>query len=178
MIRQLILFTGFVLTTLTLQACSDSGVPDPQPAPPELTERVAMLMGGWPHAKAITETGKPTAFRIGRDDDFNEVMLSDGVELTDEQRQTLVSLLSRDDAYDWDIAKGCEPMNGVLVTFEDGATYARVRFCFQCMILEYKPGSSEDFDPINAELVEWVKGVFPNDKAIQSLGTKEQAPGL
>jgi hypothetical protein len=166
---------------LTLAGCSDNAPANGEKTPPgqlELTERVAMLMGGWPHAKAITETGKATAFRIGRDDDFKEVMLSDGIALTDAQRQTLVGLLARDDAYLWDIAKACEPMNGVLVTFEDGATFARVRFCFSCMILEYRPGSSEDFDPINAELVEWVKGVFPDDKAIQSLGTEDEASGL
>lgn len=162
---------------LAVTGCSDSGKVS-KPQPPELTERVAMLMGGWPHAEAITETGKATAFRIGRDDDFKEIMLSDGIALTDTQRQTLVGLLARDDAYDWEIAKGCEPMNGVLVTFEDGATFARVRFCFQCQILEYRPGSSEDFDPINAELVDWAKGVFPDDKAIQSLGTEEEASGL
>ena len=162
---------------LTASGCSDSGKVS-KPQPPELTERVAMLMGGWPHAKAITETGKATAYRIGRDDDHNEVMLSDGIALTEAQRQTLVGLLARDDAYDWEVAKGCEPMNGVLITFEDGATFARVRFCFQCQILEYRPGSSEDFDPINAQLVDWVKGVFPEDKAIQSIGTDEEASGL
>ena len=165
---------------LLVSGCSESSsVSEQQPSePPKLTERVAMLMGGWPHATAITETGKATAYRIGRDEDFNEIMLSDGIALTDEQRQTLVGLLARDDAYEWDIAKGCEPNNGVLVTFEDGATFARVRFCFSCQILEYRPGSSEDFDPINAQLVKWVKGVFPDDAAIQSLGTKEEASGL
>lgn len=171
------------LTTvlLTIAGCAnraDEVATPPKPTTPELTERVAMLMGGWPHAKAITETGTATAFRIGRDDDFNEVMLSEGIALTDEQSEALVGLLARDDSYGWDYAKGCEPMNGVLVTFEDGATYARIRFCFQCKILEYSPGSSEDFDPINAELIVWVKGVFPEDEAIQSLGTQDVAPNL
>jgi len=167
---------------LALTGCSEVPVsnpePDPQPAAPELTERVAMLMGGWPHAKAITETGKPTAFRIGKDDDFNEVKLSDGIELTPEQRQTLVDLLAKDDAYGWEIAKGCEPMPGVLITFEDGATYARIRICFSCQMIGFKPGSWEDFDPINAELVQWVKGVFPDDEAIQKLGTEDEEHGL
>lgn len=165
---------------LFFSGCSESSsVSEQQPSqPPVLTERVAKLMGGWPHAKAITETGKATAYRIGRDDNFNEIKLSSAISITDEQRQTLVGLLARDDAYEWDIAKGCEPMNGVLVTFDDGATYARVRFCFRCQILEYRPGSSEDFDPINAELVRWVKAVFPDDEAIQSLGTEDEASGL
>ena len=167
----------------TLGGCSERGPvsenQQPGPSePPELTERVAMLMGGWPHAKAITETGKATAYRIGKDEQFKEVMLSEGIALTDEQRQALVGLLARDDAYGWDYGKGCEPMNGLLVTFEDGATYARIRFCFSCEMLEYRPGSSEDFDPINDELVKWVKGVFPDDEAIQSLGTEDEASGL
>jgi hypothetical protein len=175
-----ILMLGLILL---VTGCSEGGsvsentTPE-TPEPPELTERVALLMGGWPHAKAITETGKATALRIGRDDDFNETYLSEEIELTAEQRQTLVELLARDDAYLWDSAKGCEPMNGVLLRFTDGATYARVRFCFSCQIVEYRPGSSEDFDPINDELVEWVKGVFPDDEAIQSLGTADEASGL
>lgn len=172
-----ILIASLFCLFLVAAGCSDSGHVD-QPITPKLTERVALLMGGWPHAKAITETGKATAFRIGRDDEFNEIKLSDGIALIDAQRDALAGMLARDDAYLWDIAKGCEPMNGVLVTFEDGATYARVRFCFSCQILEYSPGSSEDFDPINAELVEWVKAVFPDDEAIQSLGTIDEPSGL
>ena len=173
------LFTTLGVTLFVMLGCAEQpAITPPDSVSPELTDRVAMLMGGWPHAKAIIETGKATAFRIGQDDEFNEVMLSDGIALTAEQRQTLVDLLARDDAYEWDIAKGCEPMNGVLVTFEDGATYARLRFCFSCQILEFRPGASEDFDPINVELVEWVKGIFPDDEAIQSLGTDQETPGL
>ncbi|MEO0475387.1 MAG: hypothetical protein AAF085_05340, partial [Planctomycetota bacterium] len=81
---------------LLISGCSteDAAVETPS-SPPELTDRVAKLMGGWPHAKAITETGKATAFRIGKDEDFKEFMLSDGVELTTAQRQALVDLLAR-----------------------------------------------------------------------------------
>lgn len=154
-----------------------SQVPDEQA---ELTDRVAMLMGGWPHAKAITESGKATAYRIKMDpeQDYKEVMISGGVELTPEQRSELVGLLAKDDSYGWEYAKGCEPMPGVLVTFEDGATYARLRICFSCQMLGYKPGHWEDFDPINGKLVHWVKGVFPDDDLIQKLGTEQQEHGL
>lgn len=169
-----LILTSAMLATM---GCSESSKVN-TPKPPEFTERVVELMGGASHAKAITETGSAKAYRIERDADFKEITLSEASILSDDQRQTLVGLLARDDAYLWDIAKGCEPMNGVLVTFEDGATIARIRFCFQCMILEYTPGSLEDFDPINAELIEWAKGVFPDDRAIQSLGTAGEVPGL
>ena len=165
---------------LALCSCSEGGSVDAPPQKKGLTERVAVLMGGWPHAKAITETGKATAYRITQDpdQDYKEVMISEGVGLTPEQRKTLVDLLARDDAYGWEIAKGCEPMPGVLITFEDGATYARVRLCFSCRMVGYRPGSWEDFDPISAGLIEWVKGVFPEDRAIRSLGTDDEATGL
>lgn len=113
----------FAACLLFLPGCTGDKT-DPASSTPQLTDRVAKLMGGHPHAKAITETGKATAYRIQQDPDqnFKEVMISDGIALTPEQRGALVELLARDDAYDWDIAKGCEPMPGVLITFEDGAT--------------------------------------------------------
>ena len=168
-------FSLFALVIL-LQACSNGNTAKAPPTAPEPSERVAMLMGGWPHAKAITDTGKATAFRIMRDpdDDFKEKIISKGIALTAEQRAQLVALLADDASYGWDVAKGCEPMPGVLVTFEDGATYARARFCFSCQMVGFTPGNREDFDPINAKLVAWVKGVFPGDELIQKFGTEEQ----
>ena len=170
-----------VLVTL-LAACSGGGSSSnaPNTEPPEPTERVAVLMGGHPHAKAITETGKATAFRITQDpdQDYKEVQIGDGVALTPEQRQELVALLADDGSYEWDLAKGCEPMPGVLITFEDGATYARVRICYSCVMVGFKPGSWEDFDPINQELIDWAKGVFPDDEAIQGLSVDGGNSGL
>jgi hypothetical protein len=160
------------------------GCADPQPTQPaeesiELPERVAILMGGWPHAKAITETGKATAYRITYEQgDPDTETLGPAITLTPKQRSELVSLLARDDAYEWDIAKGCMPMPGILITFEDGATYARVRLCYSCRMVGYRPGSWEDFDPINEPLIDWAKGVFPEDEAIQSLGTAGAERGL
>jgi len=146
----------------------------------EPNERVTKLMGGAPHAEAITQTGTATAYRItqDRDDNYKEKIISEGIELTPEQRAELVGLLARDDAYGWGYAKGCEPMPGVLITFEDGATFARVRICYGCMMIGFSPGNWEDFDPIYAELVAWAKGVFPDDQAIQSLGTEDDTGGL
>ena len=166
-----------LILALLVVGCSDGGpVADKPAAPPELSERVAMLMGGWPHAKAITETGEATAFRIMQDPEqsYKEVTLGEGIKLTDAQRAELVGLIGRDEAYGWDFAKGCEPMPGVLVTFEDGATFARLRICFSCKVLGYTPGDWEDFDPVSNEMIDWVKGVFPEDKLIQKLGTDDQ----
>ncbi|MEM6505622.1 MAG: hypothetical protein AAF711_09155 [Planctomycetota bacterium] len=165
--------------SLPLAGCSNDELAVEDAALPKPTGRVAMLMGGWPHAKTITETGKATAYRIERDlETGEEKMLGAAVALRPGQRTELIGLLSRDDAYGWDIAKGCEPMPGVLITFEDGATYARLRICFGCQMLGYTPGGWEDFDPINGALIAWVKGVFPNDRLIQKLGTPEDEGGL
>lgn len=161
---------------LLFSGCSESGPESERASPqtPVLNQRVAILMGGWPHAEAITETGAATAFRIlNPEDPPEEEKTGPGVPLTKGQRQALVEALARDDAYLWDEAKDAEPKYGVLVTFEDGGTYARVRFCFKCQMLEYRPGSKGFFGPINDELVEWVKGVFPDDEGIQKLGTPE-----
>jgi hypothetical protein len=161
-----------------LSGCTDRAVEAPPATTP--SERVVKLMGGAPHAEAITQTGTATAYRItqDRDDNYKEKIISEGIELTPEQRAKLVGLLARDDAYEWDYAKGCEPMPGVLITFEDGATFARVRICYGCMLIGFSPGKWEDFDPIYTELVAWAKGVFPDDQAIQSLGTEDDTGGL
>ncbi|MFN3168917.1 MAG: hypothetical protein ACE37H_17855 [Phycisphaeraceae bacterium] len=178
----LMLVTWSCIAAITQVGCADKS-PEDQQVPDgevQLTERVAMLMGGWPHANAITTTGTATAFRItqDREDNFKEKIISEGIELSPKQREALVALLARDDAYAWDVAKGCEPMPGVLITFEDGATYARVRICFGCQMIGFTPGDWEDFDPINDELIAWAKGVFPDDQAIQSLGTEDELGGL
>ncbi len=174
-------FLIFMAFCFSLPSCSN-GDALKEPAKPQLTERVVRLMGGWPHTKAITETGKATAYRIqlNRENNYKEEIISEGIELNPKQRQALVGLISRDEAYEWDISKGCRPLPGVLITFEDGATYARVRFCFSCQMLQYKPSQTgwENFDPINSELIKWVKGIFPDDQAIQSLGTDEEALNL
>lgn len=162
-----------LLTLLLLPACGSGSTAKNNPATSEPTERVAQLMGGWPHAKAITQTGKATAYRITQeldeDNTFKEVIISDGVELTPDQRRALVELLARDGSYEWDVAKGCAPMPGVLVVFEDGATLARLRICYECMMVGFKPGGWEDFDPVYAALVEWAKDVFPDDAVIRGL---------
>lgn len=168
----------FVLTVLPLVGCADRTTNSPPPIP-KPTERVATLMGGHAHAQAIIETGKATAYRITNPEaEPRDEKLGPGVHLTAEQRAAIAALLARDDAYEWDVAKGCEPMPGVLIAFEDGATFARVRLCFSCQMIGFTPGSWEDFDPINKQMVAWVKGVFPDDKAIQSLGTAEEPSGL
>ncbi len=160
-----------LLTLLLLPACGGGATTRQSSEEIKLTDRVTTLMGGSPHAKAVTQTGKATAFRIKQDpkQDYEEVIISEGAALTPEQRAALVELLARDDAYEWEIAKGCEPMPGVLITFEDGATYARLRICFECKMLGFTPGSWEDFDPVYNDLVKWAKDVFPDDAVIQGL---------
>lgn len=86
--------------------------------------------------------------------------------------EELARVLVRDASYEWDMAKGCEPMSGVLVRYARGAERVDVSFCFECEMLSIAPVGSdawEDFDPVRRELVALVQEVFPGDAAIQAL---------
>lgn len=170
-----------VVYGVVLVACSKPGDSlEDSEQPPRISQRVIDLMGGDEHADVIRYAENVIAYRIKIDpkQGFKEVQLCEGIELTGRQRRALTGLLVQDGAYEWEIAKGCQPMPGVMIAFEDGETRSELRLCFQCGIVEYLPGSHEDFDPVYAELVQWVKGVFHDDQAIQALGTTDQQDGL
>ena len=88
-------------------------------------------------------------------------------------RETLRDLLLDEGSYELEIAKGCEPVFGVGVSFVVGEQAVDVLFCFQCDILAvYQDGrvvGDEDFDPARTRLVALVKKFFPNDDVIQQL---------
>ena len=71
------------------------------------------------------------------------------------------------------MAKGCEPVFGVGVTFARGEQSVDVLFCFECDILAVYQGGrgvgDEDFDPARTRLVRLVKKFFPADDVIQQL---------
>ncbi len=177
MIRKPSLWFFLISIYLVLPSCSSENESSPQ-----MSKRVVELMGGSSQVEIIKKTGTAFAYRIQMNPklEYGEEIIGEGVQLTPEQQQGLVGLLVRDDAYGWEFAKPCKPRYGVLIKFEDEAKSVRLRFCFSCQMLEFMPSEkgSEDFDPINGELVQWVKGVFPNDTEIQSLGTPNEVHGL
>ena len=114
---------------------------------------------------------------IGQDGGFKETRLSEGVELTHDQRRAFAALVLSDASYDWRIAKACMPLPGVLVVFTDGDTRSEVRICYSCVMVGFTPGSWEDFDGIN-HAIAWAADVFPDDEAIQALARDGISSGL
>ena len=89
--------------------------------------------------------------------------------LKGKQLEVLQSLLVDPENYGWDYAKACETNPGVLLLFSKGAKQLEIRLCFECLMIGFKPGHWEDFDPIEEEMIAWVKTVYPDDEVIQSL---------
>jgi hypothetical protein len=95
------------------------------------------------------------------------------------QAATVRELLFTDGSWLFDLAKGCEPVPGVLLRAWKGGRYADVQLCFECLMLsvtvdtpvdQFPPGNRwEDFDPVKPRLVALVKALFPSDAAIQAL---------
>ena len=98
-----------------------------------------------------------------------EESLSDFKPLAGKQLKELQSLLTDTDSYGWDYAKDCVFSPGILIVFSKGDVKSEVRICFECMIIGFTPGHLEDVDPVEQELIDWAKSVFPNDKIISSL---------
>jgi hypothetical protein len=88
-------------------------------------------------------------------------------------RVTLRDLLLDEGSYELEMAKGCEPVFGVGVSFMLGEQVVDILFCFECDILAvYQDGKvvgDEDFDPARTRLVRLVKKFFPDDNVIQQL---------
>ena len=86
---------------------------------------------------------------------------------------TLRDLLLDEGSYELEMAKGCEPVFGVGMSFASGGKAVDILFCFQCDILVvYQDGRAvgdEDFDPARTRLVTLVKKFFPNDNVIEQL---------
>ncbi|MBK9387220.1 MAG: hypothetical protein IPN34_20585 [Planctomycetes bacterium] len=106
-------------------------------------------------------------------------LLARGPELDSAQRELLKRLLFDDGSYELEMAKGCEPMPGVLLRVWRGESYLDLALCFECKMWGIGVVSErqvfpehwdwEDFDPVNAPLVALVKELFPADAVIQGL---------
>ena len=84
-----------------------------------------------------------------------------------------ISAILQKDIYEWNMAKGCEPIPGVAVEYTKGANKVLIFFCFECdILLTYLNGnrvSGEDFDRAHSSLAVLIKKIFPNDSEIQKL---------
>mgnify|MGYP004137711973 FL=1 len=84
-----------------------------------------------------------------------------------------IAAILQKDIYEWNMAKGCEPIPGVAVEYTKGANKVLIFFCFECdILLTYLNGnrvSGEDFDRAHGSLAALVKKIFPNDPDIQKL---------
>ena len=94
---------------------------------------------------------------------------------------TLRDLLLDEESYKLGLAKECEPVFGVGVSFVAGEKAVDILFCFECDILAvYQDGKvvgDGDFEPtsthpqgnLHRRLVTLVKNFFPTDDVIQQL---------
>ncbi len=103
----------------------------------------------------------------------NYEMTAGPLDVSDSAAMELRELLLDSANYDWDYAKGCIPDFGVRVQFQHESDSIDVLFCFECNLMvvfhNEKPVGGEDFDKARREIVAIVKGLFKDDKAIQSL---------
>ena len=90
-----------------------------------------------------------------------------------ESISTAIAGLLKKDIYEWNMAKGCEPIPGVAIEYTKGGDKLLIFFCFECdILLTYLNGKrvdGEDFDRIHRALANEVKKIFPNDPDIQKL---------
>ena len=105
----------------------------------------------------------------------DERSLTDFQPLTGEHLAELQAILTDEQSYDFDIAKACLPVPGVLIVFKKGSRHSEVRLCYACNMVGFTPGDWEDFDPIERQLIAWAKGVFPDDDVIGSLSMTSDA---
>jgi len=99
-------------------------------------------------------------------------VLQGPVDVDEESRAALASVLLDDGTYEWDSSKTCEFLPGVLLRYEADVP-VDVLLCFSCDELEVFVGKRqvghEDFDVRRPDLVRVAKRLFPNDPAIQKL---------
>ncbi len=145
-------------------------------------ERVVTLFGGKDAWAAISSPTKVEAFRL-KDKVFvpNDARKPFGgypvtagpVDISLEEAEKVVSILSNETIYEWDSTKACEFQPGVAVRFTGAEETVEIVFCFSCEVLAvYRNDErvgSEDFDKARESLAAIVKRWFPDDEAIQSL---------
>ena len=89
------------------------------------------------------------------------------------EARALRDALAREEAYLWDVAKGCLPTWGALLEFGGEAPRLQVLLCLECDILNVHLDGvlvgGEDFDPVRSDLVGALQSAFPADPVVRDL---------
>ena len=96
------------------------------------------------------------------------------VSLSADQAARLRELLLNPASYDFDSAKGCQPLYGARLRFQhEDSRIVDVLLCFECDILavyfDDEAVGGEDFDAVSEELRSLMKELFPDDPEIGKL---------
>lgn len=160
---------GIALTALA----ATYGLQGMLPAEAGSSSKLGTLYGGPKGFAVLKNPERIEAFRLSHVAGEEPVVTAGPIKVEQPTSQQIVSLLSADKSFDWNLGKGCIPIWGVRLSFYRGTDRLDVLLCFQCDILGVslngKELKFEDFDPVHAQLVKIVKVIFPDDPEIQKL---------
>lgn len=164
--------------TLTILLLLLGGCQRPAEQPAVSSQELLAVFGSQQVIDTVHAASEVHAYRLA-DSSFYEDELSsyersgEALTVSEADRLQLRDVLLDKESYELEMAKGCEPVFGVGVTFVKGERSVDVLFCFACDILVvYQDGKvvgDEDFDPARTRLVRLVKNFFPTDDVIQQL---------
>ncbi|VTS02727.1 Uncharacterized protein OS=Pirellula staleyi (strain ATCC 27377 / DSM 6068 / ICPB 4128) GN=Psta_3044 PE=4 SV=1 [Gemmata massiliana] len=143
------------------------------PAASGSTPELLKLFGGPEGLAVIRGADKIEAFRLNHSSGQRPTVTEGPVAVSGAVAESLVSVLSSHDCYEWSYAKVCKPVWGVRLSFYRGADRVDVLFCFQCDELSVslngtKVGSGY-FEPTRPELLRAIQAIFPNDQVLREL---------
>ncbi|MEE2989884.1 MAG: hypothetical protein VX715_04680 [Planctomycetota bacterium] len=163
---------------LLAASCFLGGCQRPVEQAPGGSQALLAVFGNQQVIETVWAASEVHAYRLAdasfyQDDVSSYERSGEAVTLSEADRLQLRDLLLDEESYELEMAKGCEPVFGVGVTFARGEQRVDVLFCFECDILAvYQDGKGvgdEDFDPARTRLVKLVKKFFPADDVIQQL---------
>lgn len=102
------------------------------------------------------------------------LLLGKGKPLSAKHRDQLKQLVLSDSSYLFEVAKGCEPVPGVIFRLHHKDRYVDVVLCYECKMWGFAASGGkrekwEDFDPVARQLIKLAQVAFPDDKVIQEL---------
>ena len=162
---------------LLFAGCSSSEVKESQPEQ-SVSKSVVELLGGQDVVAVINNAEIVSGYLLPQKSYHQESvenykMRLGPIELTASQKTKLSKLILSKESYIFDVAKGCAPDYGVRIEFQKGENHVDLLFCFGCSQVQvYKNGKSlsgGEFDPVEKQLAELMKEIFPEDELIQSL---------
>ena len=153
---------------LLFAGCSSSEVKESQPEQ-SVSKSVVELLGGQDVVDVINNAEIVSGYLLPQKSYHQESvenykMRLGPIELTASQKTKLSKLI---------LSKDCAPDYGVRIEFQKGENHVDLLFCFGCSQVQvYKNGKSlsgGEFDPVEKQLAELMKEIFPEDELIQSL---------